>query len=241
VAQHRMQHQVAFGQRAGLSRWTGRPHRMRSASALPHAATARVATRITTKTSATDIRDYRMVVVGLAYSGVRGALGVETVARHDSALALFDAAVLWMIGSYGTEPVIRAACDVLAVGMDGLNLRMLAATSVNERVSAWEFNALAARAVAETGRTLPSRDSKDAQAAALRAMARRTLDGQLSCREFARWAHRVIGHEGVGTAQRMVEFDDEYDLGADDLVSSSIEDLDAAVMAEARLLANVRL
>lgn len=181
------------------------------------------------------------MVVGHAYRGVGGVLGVGTVARHDSALALFDAAVLWMIGSYGTEPVIRAACDVLAVGMDGLNLRMLAATSVNERISAWEFNALVARAVAETGRTLPGGDSKDAQAAALRAMARRTLDGQLSCREFARWAHRVIGHEGVGAAQRMVEFDDEYDLGADDLVSSSVEDLDVAVMAEARLLANVRL
>ena len=160
----------------------------------------------------------------------------------DGAVAeLFDSAALWLLGSARSEPVIRAACEVIAAGIEGPHLLMLAATSVNEWVSRWEFDPLVARAVAEAGHVLPARGSEQAQSAAATAMARRVLRGEVTCRRLASWAHRVIGHEGALDLQRLVVLDDEYDLVEYDLVEymgpvDRMADLDAEVRAEARRL-----
>lgn len=149
---------------------------------------------------------------------------------------LFDSAALWLVGSAGSEPVIRAACDVVSVGIEGPHLIMLAATSVKERVSSWEFDPLVARAVAETGRALPPRAGEQAQCAAATAMARRVLRGELTCRRLASWAHRMIGHEGPVDLQRLVVLDDEYDMVEYMGPVDGMADLDAEVRAEAQRL-----
>ncbi|MFI6101270.1 hypothetical protein ACIA8G_37475 [Lentzea sp. NPDC051213] len=69
-----------------------------------------------------------------------------------------------------------------------------------------------------------------AKEAGLRAMAARTLSGELTPRELTAWAHRVLGHQHEG--ERLSELDDTYDVAP--YATMSDEEVDELVMAEVR-------
>lgn len=121
-------------------------------------------------------------------------------------------AVLWLTGTGDFEPVVRAACDALVAGGVGDALAALAGESVSEPVYVEDTHDAVRAALAEQGRPLPPPHSEAALVSALKALARQTLGGRLAPREFAAWAHRVFGHQGLPMAQPIVVMDDRYDL-----------------------------
>lgn len=74
--------------------------------------------------------------------------------------------------------------------------------------------------------------------AVLRALAGRTLTGELAPRELAFRGHLRFGHE-LPPAERLAELDDEYDL-FHYRTGRTAADLEAEVMAEARRPAGQR-
>lgn len=89
------------------------------------------------------------------------------------------------------------------------------------------------------GMSRPGQEPRlDAQVLAARSLARRTLHGELSCRDLVAWAHSAIGHGGARELQNLVELDDAYDEV--EFIAPTIEDLNADVVAEARGLLSLR-
>ncbi len=148
-----------------------------------------------------------------------------------------DVAALWNIDAARTKDVIDAACDVLAAAVDGPAMRTLAAMSVSPLLSPFEVDGPLADALEEVGASLPSRQTDAAAEAAVCAMARRTLRGEMTPRELVSWAHRVITHTGIGMAERLVTLDDEYDL-AQDRTYGEVAQVEAAILEEAQRLAS---
>ena len=149
---------------------------------------------------------------------------------------LVDAARLWAVKPGGdTEPVIRAACDALVVGLDGPNLVSLASTSFGP--IDWDFQDVLKGALAELGQPFDEPGSAGAQVAAVGALARRVLRGELTPREFASWAHRNIGHQGAPELQALVDLDDLYDGVEDGWGAGTLESVDGRVIVQARELA----
>ena len=162
----------------------------------------------------------------------------ERVGDSDPVQALHDVAVLWEFGTVRAGSVIRAACDVVAADIGGDDMLMLAARSIREPVGTFEFSAAARSALLEVGRDLPALGSRELAELAVRAMARRTVQGEVTGRDLASWAHRHLGHGGIGIAQRLVELDDAYDLADGGVTADHEADLDAAALAEAHALAS---
>ena len=148
-----------------------------------------------------------------------------------------DLAALWNIDAARTKDVIDAACDVLATGVDGPAMRTLASMSVSPLLSPFEVDGPLADALEEVGATLPPRQTDAAVEAAVRAMARRTLRGDMTPRELVNWAHRVITHTGVEMAERLVTLDDQYDL-AQDRIYGEVAQVEAEILEEAQRLAS---
>lgn len=119
--------------------------------------------------------------------------------------------------------MVSAACDVLAAGADSPALRMLAAVSY--RTAHTEMAPLLEAALRELDLPPPSADG------AVRAMCARTLAGEVTPRGLASWVHRTFGHD---RAVKLAEFDDAYDIV--DYTEETVENIDAAVLAEARRL-----
>lgn len=140
-------------------------------------------------------------------------------------------AALWLVEERGIEPLVRAACDALVAGMDGDQLRLLAATSVSATSYDFEIDELVHAAMAEQGIPLPDRQTEGAQHLALQAMAVEAVEGRVAPRRLAEWAHRVIGHNGVEDAQFLVGLDDSYDCL--EYVEETEDDLNQHAMAEA--------
>jgi hypothetical protein len=68
--------------------------------------------------------------------------------------------------------------------------------------------------------------------AAVRALARRVLDGLMEPSALTVWAHSTFGHDTLELAERLVELDDIYDcLEVTDMTE---QDVDTDVIAEAR-------
>lgn len=176
-------------------------------------------------------------VTGIGRAGIIQAMHSPSI--HPLKVALRDAAILWLVGSVRHEAVVRAACDVLAAGLDGDHLSMVAGTSTAAQVSVWEFGDLVRRAVEDTGGELPEPESTMLEEAALGAMARRVVAGAVTPREFSSWAHRVIGHEGASGAQSIVELDDALDLAQDGIAAESVAEVEARIRAEAEHLAGL--
>lgn len=105
-----------------------------------------------------------------------------------------------------TPDVIRSATDGLVEGLDSQSLRELAGTPI--ATSQFMLSDLIEGVTRELGIPEPQ---DDAHASAVKAMARRTISGEVAPRDLAHWAHAKIGHEGDPTAQPFVDLDDIYD------------------------------
>ncbi|MEV7183667.1 GNAT family N-acetyltransferase [Kitasatospora sp. NPDC093102] len=147
---------------------------------------------------------------------------------------LQDRAALWSTDAAAGRTVIDAACEALVAGLDGPALRELAACPYGE--AATELHALLPPALAEQGLVFHPSGSTSATEAVLRALAARFLDEELTPRELTRAVHQRFGHR-LEAADPLSCLDDEYDIL--DHGTRTREEVDADVLAEARLLTEV--
>jgi hypothetical protein len=143
-----------------------------------------------------------------------------------------DAAALWSVGYLGAAELVAAACDLLVAGHESPALAMLA--GVHARHADDEVPDLAEAALPEVGLEFHLPGSSAGAEAAVRALARRVLDGLMEPRALTAWAHSAFGHDGLELAERLAELDDTYDCL--DVVDLTEHDVDADVTAEARRL-----
>ncbi|APU43496.1 hypothetical protein [Streptomyces sp. TN58] len=151
-----------------------------------------------------------------------------------AAIALQDHAALWRVGDISASEVVNSACDALVAGLDTPSLRILAACTRAE--ADYDVHDLLPPALAELGLTLHPASGETGQEAAVRAIARRMLAGELQPWELTFRIHRRYGHE-LPLAERLAELDDEYGMLEDG--DEAVAQIDAEVTAEARRLANL--
>ncbi|MER7660985.1 MULTISPECIES: hypothetical protein [unclassified Streptomyces] len=146
---------------------------------------------------------------------------------------LQDRATLWSVGEIPAGEVVDAACDALVVGLDSPGLRVLAACTRAE--AGYAVHDLLPAALDELGLVLDPVAGVAREEAAVRALARRMLSGQLASWELTFLLHQRYGHE-LPLVERLVELDDEYAVieGDDEAVAR----VTAAVMEEARRIAD---
>ncbi|MEU0852934.1 hypothetical protein ABZ387_34035 [Streptomyces flaveolus] len=145
-----------------------------------------------------------------------------------AARALQDHAALWNMGEIRATEVVTGACNALVAGLDSPALRMLAACTRAE--ADYDVPDLLPPALDELGLAFYPVDSVAGQEAAARALAARTLAGELTPRELVFRIHQRFGHE-LPLVERLANLDDEYDiLEYGDRTSAQI---DADVRAEA--------
>lgn len=141
-----------------------------------------------------------------------------------------DAAALWSVGYVRAAELVEAACDLLVTGHDGPTLAMLA--GVHTRHADDEVPDLLEAALQEVGLQFYPPGSHAGAEAAVRALARRVLDGLMEPSALTVWAHTTFGHDTLELAERLVELDDVYDcLEVTDMTE---QDVDADVIDEAR-------
>lgn len=169
-----------------------------------------------------------------------GAIIYDVTSISDLRDRLYEQAASWQLTpEVGQEALVRLACDALVGGASSPGVVQLAGMST--RGQDYDFEEAVAAALDDVDLTLPTRDSAEAQTAAARAVCGLVIDGRLSARELARWAHVHIGHSGARDMQTLVELDDAYDTVEYVHVGKERADLDKDVVAEARRLASARL
>lgn len=154
-----------------------------------------------------------------------------------AAIALQDHAALWRVGEIPASEVVSAACDALVAGLDTPSLRILAACTRAE--ADYDVHGLLPPALAELGLTFHPVASEAGQEAAVRALARRTLAGELTPWDFTFRIHERYGHE-LALTERLAELDDEYGVLQYSVLEYSdrtVDQVNADVTAEARRLA----
>ncbi|MEV3987281.1 hypothetical protein AB0J57_00060 [Streptomyces sp. NPDC049837] len=149
-----------------------------------------------------------------------------------AAADLQDRAALWSIGEACAHDVVMAACDALVAGLDTPALRVLAACTRGE--ADYDVPDLLPAALEELGLGFCPPGSLAGQEAAVRALARRLLGGELTPRELAFQVHQHFGHE-LPPAETLAELDDEYDTL--EYGERTRAQIDADVVAEAGRLA----
>ena len=75
----------------------------------------------------------------------------------------------------------------------------------------FELGALIDAALRGAGIDVSEMTEDEAMQLSARHYVRNVLQGKMSAREFADWAHSRIGHEGPDWAQKLVQLDDDYD------------------------------
>jgi hypothetical protein len=146
-----------------------------------------------------------------------------------------DAAALWSVGYVRAAELVEVACDLLVTGHDGPTLAMLA--GVHTRHADDEAPDLLEAALLEVGLEFYPPGSRAGAEAAVRALARRVLDGRMEPSALIVWAHSTFGHDTLELAERLVELDDIYDcLEVTDMTE---QDVDADVIAEARRIVGI--
>ncbi|MFD7972288.1 hypothetical protein [Streptomyces clavifer] len=148
-----------------------------------------------------------------------------------AARELQDRAVLWSMGELRATDVVAGACDALVAGLDSPALRMLAACTRAE--ADYDVPDLLLPALNELGLTFYPADSVAGQEAAARALAARTLAGELTPRELALRIHQRFGHE-LPLVEQLANLDDEYDIV--EYGDRTPAQVDAEVLAEAHRL-----
>ncbi|MGW4055406.1 hypothetical protein ACWENA_31740 [Streptomyces sp. NPDC004779] len=149
-----------------------------------------------------------------------------------AAIALQDHAALWSVGEISASEVVDSACDALVAGLDTPNLRILAACTRAE--ADYDVHDLLPPALAELGFILHPVGGAAGQEAAVRALARRMLAGELKPWELTFRVRRRYGHE-LSLTERLGELDDAYGMLEDG--DEAIAQVNAEVTAEARRLA----
>ncbi|MGQ4458421.1 hypothetical protein [[Kitasatospora] papulosa] len=145
-----------------------------------------------------------------------------------AARELQDRAVLWSMGEIRATDVVTGACDALVAGLDSPALRMLAACTRAE--ADYDVHDLLPPALRELGLTFYPAGSVAGQEAAARALAARTLAGELTPRELAFRIHQRFGHE-LPLVEQLANLDDEYDIL--EYGDRTLAQVDAEVLAEA--------
>ncbi|MEV7123003.1 hypothetical protein [Kitasatospora griseola] len=150
---------------------------------------------------------------------------------QSAASNLQDHAALWSIGEVRASKVVSAACDALVAGLDSPALRALAACTRAE--ADYYVPEFLPAALDELVLTFYPVGSQAGEEAAVRALARQMLSGELTPRELAFRIHQRLGHE-LALAERLAELDDEYDVL--EYCNRTLAQVDAEVTAEARRL-----
>ena len=140
-----------------------------------------------------------------------------------------DVVALWCVKEKSAWDVVLAACDLLLEDVTAPSLAVLAA--VSRRDADVEVPIRLREVLPELGLDPLERGTVAAKEAALRAMARRTLAGEVAPRDLAMWAYRKFEHAWIDLATELSNLDDDYDIGV-----RSIGEIDADVLAEARRL-----
>lgn len=139
---------------------------------------------------------------------------------------------LWHVNDATSADVVLAACELVVAGVDGPAVGALAGASLKH---AWEeVPPLMEDALRELGLDHHEHSSDGGREEGLRLMARRTLAGEMTPREFADWVHRRFSHD-LPEAEDLAELDDTYDVLEyyPDLTAADVDEL---VMAEVRRL-----
>jgi hypothetical protein len=153
-----------------------------------------------------------------------------------------DEAIAALLGTaeewrYGGDPkvVVRAACEVLVAGHEGMAMATLAGVeSVDAKDKVADF---LVDALAEVGVPffLPGSDAE--QMVWLASKARLLVQGALSPRELAGSAYSAIGSASCEASQRLVDLAFQYVVADENDVDAwDYAEIDAAVVAEARRL-----
>ena len=154
----------------------------------------------------------------------------------DAALdALTEAAIEWTAGGRG-RPLVDAAAKALAEGLDSPTLRVLACAP--RATADEEATELAPTVFRELGISVHERSTADAFLDAARLRAARFLAGREPPRNLANdlWCMYV----NAGYPEELAAwsgFDDWYKMLDDGVVASGVDEIDAAVIAAARVLA----
>lgn len=155
---------------------------------------------------------------------------------------MLDQAIAYLVGAaeewrYGGDAkvVVRAACEVLVAGHDGIAVATLAGVELAEaddKVAGFLVDALAEVSVPFF---LSGTDAE--QVAWLASKARLLVQGVLSPRGLAESASVAIGDAACEASQRIVDLAFQYVLADENDVDAwDLAEIDAAVVTEARHL-----
>jgi hypothetical protein len=155
------------------------------------------------------------------------------VSQSEATRPLVDAVALWEVSpTIGADEVIAAAVDALVAGVDSPSLRELAGISAKE--SYWTVRPLVVATFDELEIPYPGPGRDEIEIAAACVMCQRLLDGRLTARDLAIWAHRTIGHEGAARLRPIAVLDDVYDVSGCD--GDTAEELEVVARAAAKSL-----
>jgi hypothetical protein len=149
--------------------------------------------------------------------------------------AFAEAGVSWAAGGRG-QPLVDAAAEALAAGVDSPTLRQLAGAP--RAFADEEASELAPIAFEELGLAIQERRSPEAVVAGARQLARQFLNGGLRPRDLARDLYAM--YVAAGYPEELANWsgiDDYYDMLENGVMAGRIEDADDAVTEEARVLA----
>ena len=155
-----------------------------------------------------------------AYNIIQHVKAVDVSHIDNASLGLLAARALWILRQDAATTAISAATNALVEGHDSQTLRELAGASVG--INVFQLGDMIEEALAQLGIETAGLAKDEAQLIAAYYYAGQVMEGTLAVREFAAWAHKVIGHQGHPLAQDIVELDD-----ADDAYESWGEQPDA--------------
>jgi hypothetical protein len=146
--------------------------------------------------------------------------------------AFREAAIDWAAGGRG-QPLVDAAAEALAQGLDSPSLRLLAGAI--KRTSDEEASELAPATFAELGLDVPVRLSTEAVIAGARRMAMKFAADPVNPRAFARDMWRMyVQAQYDSELDGFAGFDDYYDLLEQGVIAGSVLQLDADLLEAAR-------
>lgn len=163
---------------------------------------------------------------------------VLMIHRNDALASFTHAAIAWAAGGRG-QPLVDAAAEALAAGVDSPTLRMLAGAPHNDADE--EATDLAPTVFQELGVDVADRLSPAAIIEGARLDARRLLDGEMSPRALAQaLSNRYVMADYPAELQTWMALDDCYDMIDSGVIAGSVADVDADVRLAAQVLADGR-